>query len=101
MSSVEQLEKEFLEDRMDANKLKRQQYEEMRKREAILAKREEGKKWVPWLKHREDEQNFGPQSLNLNMQRLKTIKNKKDPYSGKNSKGSHGRLPRKQRSSDS
>ena len=33
MSSVEQLEKEFLEDRLDANKIKRQQYENMKKRE--------------------------------------------------------------------
>ena len=95
MSSVEQLEKEFLEDRLDANKIKRQQYEAMQKRkEKIKREEEEGKKWVPWLKHREDEQNFGSiSSPGMKMQRLKPIRDK-IPNSGRNSKGSLGRSPR-------
>ena len=49
MSSVEQLEKEFMEDRLDANKIKRQHYEEKKKKEQNLVKQDEKKKWVPWL----------------------------------------------------
>ena len=73
----------------------------MLKREEKIKRDEEGKKWVSWLKHREDEQNYGSiSSPGMKMKRLKSIRDKL-PNSGRNSKGSLGRSPRNQRSSDS